>query len=532
VWEDVLNLPTSVEGDYRGSAYAGLCNVALAKKDAALEKKYVAYFYCKRAEAVDARLLRLRPSDPQLRWEEAHVLDTLGIILNRVKSTEVNTIEEWHCNPQFRTIYTGYTRQALNYFNRAKALSPITYQPILCHAASTALALGDKQPMKALGADARAHLLLARTFRKRAQLDALRPLINAHSVLGMVDEKDVTERRQIRERASSNFARAVQEFENAIRMDETDPTAFNGYARTNWMWYTLIPDDLSKIERSLAHEHALRAISLVATQEHPEDEGGYRDTLAEVLLIDKILPEAIKELELAVDLEARASALHNPLHHETLWDLAQAYCASSNDDIRIVGSTREENIAKALLFLDEIEQDEEVIEGQPLTGLIPPPACSSAYGAESHDNQRYALQRGEDVSAADASIGDSFNLRVGAYDVSGESARNLLLRLWTRDGQDRQPKCIPLADHSTETTIPIEQTHEYYFVQLKQLAGWKNKDCREQKAVSRIYAFRVFAKDRQPENREPIMTHPITLIFTEQSAADIGHVAGSPSSHR
>jgi tetratricopeptide (TPR) repeat protein len=82
LWQQMLRSSTSVSPLDRAAVYYGLCSEALYESRYAL-----AYFYCKRAEAVYAKLARTLPDDPNIKTSEAAVLHVLGVTLERKQQT-------------------------------------------------------------------------------------------------------------------------------------------------------------------------------------------------------------------------------------------------------------------------------------------------------------------------------------------------------------------------------------------------------------------------------------------------------------
>jgi tetratricopeptide (TPR) repeat protein len=368
LWRKVLTLDAAVvTREDRAASYFGLCSAA-QDFGGTRESAYVAYYYCRRAEELYARL---NSEDPEVIAAHAMVLDTLGVILDArlMKQAERETTD-WHCSDNSidwenvsddgtiskRTINTGpYLQNARLYYDRALALAPLD-SVIRCNAASVAYALGDREPMQALDRTSDAHQQLGDAIPQ----NAAHPL-RAHRV-------------------------ALKEYEQAVLRDPANTDARNGYAYRFWQWQyaaaqrKVQPPDLAVAVR--AEEFAREAVRLSdVTGESVSHRALLQSTFGEVLLAQGRSHEAIGVLRKAKTLAPKHTAFD-----QVRWDLAQAdRCAVAADRARsslrpaieaeILQNMKEATELGAVLDADDRLRESPGVEGT--RSLDPDPARPS-----------------------------------------------------------------------------------------------------------------------------------------------------------
>jgi tetratricopeptide (TPR) repeat protein len=352
LWRHIVALESAaVSPADRASSYLGLCRDISDHAPGEMPASYLAYFYCRRAEDLYARM---DAADPQVVTTHASVLNQLGVILRRmggplVPQEESEQETEWHCSiGSFhmsdvrdgriarRDIHRGpYTADALQYYQRALARNA-TDPVIRCNAAAAAYAMGDRTPMRALDATAQAHLQLGAEI---ASLASGWYAAEAHQL-------------------------AVAEYTKALRKDPTDVEAMNNYAYEYWQWErdaaaTSVeqPDEAIAINAESFAREAVRRSGLKGDGgPRPEE---LRSTLGEVLLGRGRPHEAIDELT-----GAAAAAPAHTRFDEIRWDLVQAYRCAADQDAGVPERRleRERYETRAAELLAKIEENDRTRE--------------------------------------------------------------------------------------------------------------------------------------------------------------------------
>jgi tetratricopeptide (TPR) repeat protein len=309
LWRKVI--ATSGHNAYlpdRASAYYGLCLDAFDS-----EQDNIAYFYCKQASMLYHQLALTLPNDPLVKQSEASVYNTLGVLLNRIESGGYEfEADEWSCYTKYVTAgdelmpfpiyHSRHSETALVYYERALALQP-NDRIIRCNAASTAWALGNKDPLNELINDPNVHLELAEEYQEQGKA-----LGNGSVVL---------------------FRAALDEYQEALKGSPSNVSALKGYAYTVWVWqyyYTSgwLVEGPSTDELDKAEWSARKAVDLAAGRPPALTEAMVRARLGEVLLGQGRLEQAIEELTFIIDKD-RDLIPHHPAVNEIRWDLVQAY---------------------------------------------------------------------------------------------------------------------------------------------------------------------------------------------------------------
>jgi tetratricopeptide (TPR) repeat protein len=297
---------------------------------------YMAYYYCKRAEALYADLVTAQHTDPEVKKGEAYVLHTLGGILanfQRPNKPPRDDQPQWECWVR-RPEGDLNSQEGLQYFMRALELLPDDYR-LRCYAARTAYALGHPWLLERLEADAMVHLNLANSYRRFAGVCAA---IARLSPAGYMRLEQTSYRRYVQLctaedgsfESAEHYRSALQEYDEAIRREPMNIDALIGYAYT--VWELLVHAGHTKELRGWIRyyaEHALvRARKAVALSSSPPEGimlALVRSRLGTAFLAQGSPEWAIQELE-----EAVLYVPNHPAYHEIRWALAQAYlCAAS-----------------------------------------------------------------------------------------------------------------------------------------------------------------------------------------------------------
>jgi tetratricopeptide (TPR) repeat protein len=377
LWLDVLRLSRRVNSaTIHGSAYYGLCNHAYRQgsQQPRLHRQwhYMAYYYCKRAEALYAGLATVQHTKPEVKKQEAAVFHTFGVILANFQQSTKPSVGDppgWDC---WATKPGGIlkSREALKYFNRALYLLPDNYLT-RCYAARTAYALGDLGPLEQLKTDFTAHLNLANSHRRLAGVCAWveRPIpgrirLENTSYRGYVelcDAKDGTPK------STEHFQRALDEYDEVVGRVPMNIEALTGYANTVWEWLISARPYYGfrgQIEYYAVRAvgHARKAVGLSSSSPDDRLQALVRSSLGKAFLAQGRLELAIMELE-----EVTKVIPNHPAYHEIHWALAQAYLCSASTAKR--ARLREEDVQPmeklAVALLRDIRQHEDTREFRP-----------------------------------------------------------------------------------------------------------------------------------------------------------------------
>ncbi len=354
LWLEVLRLPGLGDSAANlGSAYYGLCRQAnrqgrrFARLNAPPEPThppepwssyYMAYYYCKRAEAQYANLATTQHTNPEVKKGEAYVLQNLGMILanfQRPKKPSEGDKSGWECWATKLEANLN-SREGLRLFLRALDLLPDDYR-IRCYAARAAYAFGDSGRLERLQADPTAHLNLANSHRRLARVCA--SLVR----LSPVDYERLEQtsyRRYIKlckdkdglSTSPEHYQLALDEYDEVIRHEPMNVEALTGYADVVWEW--LIYAGHTKELRGRIEYYAEHAVGharqAAAFSSFPADEtmpAMIQATLGKAFLAQGKPEFAIEELEKVI-----RHVPNHPAYHDIYWALAQAYvCAASID---------------------------------------------------------------------------------------------------------------------------------------------------------------------------------------------------------
>ncbi|HEX9867821.1 MAG TPA: hypothetical protein VGC99_04380 [Candidatus Tectomicrobia bacterium] len=386
LWLEVLRLPGRGDSVANlGSAYYGLCRQAyrqgrrLARLDLQQERShppepwyYMAYYYCKRAEAQYASLATTQHTNPEVKKGEAYVLQNLGVILanfQRPKKPSEGDQSGWECWATKLEANLN-SREGLQFFLRALDLLPDDYR-IRCYAARAAYAFGDPGLLERLQAEPTAHLNLANSHRSLARVCA--SIVRLSPVeYGRLEQTSY--RRYIQlckgkdgfSTSPEHYQLALHEYDEVIRHEPMNIEALTGYADT--VWERLIYAGHTKELRGWIEYYAQRAVGharqAAAFSSFPPDEtipAIIQATLGKAFLAQGKPEFAIEELE-----EVVRHVPNHPAYHEIYWALAQAYvCAASIAKSPGVGDEDVDSRQKrAVELLGNIRQQEGTREFQ------------------------------------------------------------------------------------------------------------------------------------------------------------------------
>jgi hypothetical protein len=349
LWLQITPFPAgAVSVPNRALAYYGLCRQVTRQsrrlmRDApeAERLSYLAYFYCRQAEALYAGLPGDRRAKPGIKRAEARVLHARG---SGLESIQRKTFEpekfgrkplDWDCRAGDLT-QSPYAPASLRYYVRALTLSPDDRR-IQCYAARTAYVLGDPKLMERLNMDPGAHVNRASRHRRWA---------NVCSLIERSTEKIATYLREIQaydrlvkrcqptdvQGSVKNFRLALEEFNKAIVRDELNFEALTGYADTYWEWWvnwqsSMVHNETTAVAGTRAEVYARRAIALAGARPDPMAQPMAQFTLGKVLLTrgrPTGISSAIEQFEAAV-----GSVAHRPSFDDMRLSLLQVYrCAS------------------------------------------------------------------------------------------------------------------------------------------------------------------------------------------------------------
>jgi tetratricopeptide (TPR) repeat protein len=496
-----IALPTaavSAQRD-RAVAYTALCRDAHARMDEGMAQVYVAYFYCKRAQALYARLDPSERSDAKSREVEADIENELGITFELAGGnwTEESTAP-WHCNPfnpvadsiragevQRINVFRGpYTKTAIKHFARAQDL--YRENPIyLCNYASAVWELGNKVVMHALQNDDRAHAFAASEYHDMARTDVRFYLV------------------------------ALREWDEAIKLNPLNVDALNGYAYTFWQWRLNNPavnEDKDAPSPTVdmairAEQVARKAVSLVSGRTTPYQQAMIRSTLGEVLLARSRPEEAIEQLQRALK--------DAPQHHssdELRWDLTVAFtCAAQNERTLNPSADRIKTLlASAAKQLDIIRKHEEKRD-RPLFGQAPILLDPNLIYRVCMREPDYLLEKRpetrvqyeiESTTYASGPLCEWNGVSVFVLDNLGRymSVPKLRIHVW---GGDIDQRIDAARDDTVLLTTEPHDSQQYYFVQAEDDRGT---------AASSVHTFQTYRNDEDglcPQNH-------VKLVFRER----------------
>jgi tetratricopeptide (TPR) repeat protein len=375
---------------------------------------YMAYYYCKRAEAQYASLATTQHTNPEVKKGEAYVLQNLGVILanfQRPKKPSEGDQSGWECWATKLEANLN-SREGLQYFLRVLDLLPDDYR-IRCYAARAAYAFGAPRLLEWLQADPTAHLNLANSHRRLARVCA--SIVRLSPVeYGRLEQ--TTYRRYIQlcnakdgfSTSAEHYQLALHEYDEVIRHEPMNIEALTGYADT--VWERLIYAGHTKELRGWIEYYAERAVGharqAAAFSSFPPDEtipAIIQATLGKAFLAQGKPEFAIEELKIAV-----RHVPNHPAYHEIHWALAQAYvCAASIDKSLGVGDEDVDSRQKrAVELLGDIRQQEGTREFQLYSyrpGVLDSPwgalICDPRVGMESMPDPPITLQATRTVTA-------------------------------------------------------------------------------------------------------------------------------------
>jgi tetratricopeptide (TPR) repeat protein len=388
LWLKVLRLPGRDDSVANlGSAYYGLCRQAsrqgrrLARLSLQQGRShppepwslyYMAYYYCKRAEAQYASLATTQYTNPEIKKAEAYVLQNLGVILANFqppKRPSEGDQSGWECWATKLEANLN-SREGLQFFLRALDLLPEDYR-IRCYAARAAYASGNPELLERLQADPAAHLNLANSHRRLARVCASMVRLSPDEY-GRLEQTSY--RRYIQlckgedafSTSAEHYQLALDEYNEVIRYEPMNIEALTGYADT--VWERLINASNTEELRSWIAgypEQALRYARQAAAFSSVPPAGTMpamiQATLGKAFLAQGEPKFAIEELKKVV-----ARVPDHPAYYEIHWALAQAYvCAASIDKHLGVGDEDVELGEKlAVKLRGDIHQQERTREFQ------------------------------------------------------------------------------------------------------------------------------------------------------------------------
>jgi tetratricopeptide (TPR) repeat protein len=334
--------------------------------------EYSAFFYCRRAEALYARLSPSLRVDSEVRTGEATALYRLGYTLELAGRREVVSPETgkkqvvrevvlpkdhvwakktaWHCSAdtvtdediaetgevmRWRLPSSLFGRQSLKYYRYARDLLP--EDPVIgCAVASQSLSANhDPKPMQELEMNADAHSSLAEDFSRTAKdyssladgfSHTAKDYSNRDRKLSEIEEAIATIERKT---AAEYYRLALNEYKRATVLAPMNVGALNNYAYTFWQWKqnsSPLPGPDKDVH---AEEFARRAARLIdaAGDTSKIREAEVQSTLGEVLMGEgKPQKDIIEALQRAYsEVERSGHAYFN----EIRLDLVKAYGCKS-----------------------------------------------------------------------------------------------------------------------------------------------------------------------------------------------------------
>jgi tetratricopeptide (TPR) repeat protein len=372
LWQQLIMSSTKpVSAPNRAAAYYGLCRYALkqARYGAGQEADnrspdhspaemngrnnsdqtgsplgyYLAYYYCTQAKALYASLSDSAHSTSEITRAEAYVMQTLGTTLERLGPPAVQGLSvqapPWNCWPRpLRP--SAYARQSLRYYLRALSMLPDDRR-MHCYAARAASVLGNNQLMTHLQHDAAAHVNRAASHRRIAN-DCSRIESPTGKIFTHFYKSRARDRQRIRCPSQAptpylhlptsvyHYRRAIDEYAEAIKLNETDFEAFIGYAATFWEWWVDWQPSLQLPgpgigEAQDAEAYARHAVLLASAHADAATQAVARLILGRVLLARGRPDEAVAEFEPAFTLFSKAvgaTAVHpviDEIHRSLLY---------------------------------------------------------------------------------------------------------------------------------------------------------------------------------------------------------------------
>jgi tetratricopeptide (TPR) repeat protein len=521
-WESVVALPDVRKNSTdQGVAYYGLCRYYFLKRNRTPHDRYLAYYYCRRADAIYDMLPAQLTSDPDTKSLQAAIFNMLGVVID--DTTETNEVSgNWQCNAEaivrvdIPTEGVGLTpvpmhhprrpgpntRHALGYYSRALQLTPED-DILRCNVAATAEALDNTAPMEQLRQDASMHELLGEALLGRA--------------------KELT----TIESAPAFYRAALAEFEQAVELSPSSPDAMNNYGYGFWewrlRWFDKKPPDGP--EPAIAHraeELARNGLHLVQGKISLAKEAIFEDTLGEVLLGEGRPEEALVVLQ-----DAYHKSPKHAFYNEVRWDLAKAYvCVTDNDRLsKLPAGEAHDFWTEATGFFNEIRTLESSREMRPFTKisasldparLLQP--CSWRMGfmieREPKEGGRFLLARSAPIYGHEAPCNSS-GVWADVLDSNKKLAEGrFVLHFWGGGIDERVSTGSPTGADDIPLAPRPPNTHFYYLAQLE------NED---QEPLSSIYYIKTFKEDGKSCRRNGI--HLQFIRQPERNKAKIQVVA-------
>ena len=308
---------------------------------------YVAYYYCRQAEALYSSLAEPEHTNPEIIRAKAYVLQTLGVTLERLggpsealspgmpisvkRPTAQGSSSTWHCSRQ-EVQPNAYARDSLQYYLRALTLLPDDRR-IHCYAARAASLLGNHELMAHLEHDAIARVNLAVSHRKLANtcssVDSPTAKLIGQQLYTPLHDKILNRCTQKGEVPASAhyYQKASEEYAKAITYNDTHFDALIGYANTFWEWWIHWPPSLhltgpSDHEAALAERYARRAVILASTQADLFAHAMVQSILGKVLLARGRSEMAIEQLQQA--LKQLQQTPHGAAQHPTVGEVRRS----------------------------------------------------------------------------------------------------------------------------------------------------------------------------------------------------------------
>jgi tetratricopeptide (TPR) repeat protein len=347
---------------------------------------YSAFFYCKRAESLYARLSPSLRTDSEVRTGEATVFYRLGNTLERAGRRETVSPEAgkkdvvsrwdhvwakktaWHCSTdtfadediaedgtvmQWRLPSSLFGRESLRYYRYGRALLP--EDPVIgCAVASQSLSANhDPKPMQDLEMNADAHSSLAHDISDAAARANGKTAIKLYRL-------------------------ALNEYKRATDLEPMNVVALNNYAYTFWQWKQKSPlrQGPDKDVPGRAEEFASRAVRLIDAAGNTSKirEAEVQSTLGEVLIGEGNSQKGLEALQTAYS-EVKRSG--HSYFNEIRLDLVKAYGCKNIPPVR--------ELLKAILDAEGTREDQpytKYLESVELSGI-----CRGLPGAQVEELQ-------------------------------------------------------------------------------------------------------------------------------------------------
>jgi tetratricopeptide (TPR) repeat protein len=352
LWQQLITSSTKpVTAPNRAAAYYGLCRYALKQARTGPRKEansrspdhppthemngrsslpdtdspldhYLAYYYCTQAKALYARLTGTERSISEVTRAEAYVMQTLGITLEGLglATAEGLLVQEPQWNCWRRALRpNSYARESLRYYLRALSLLPDDRR-IHCYAARAASVLDNNQLMTHLQHDAAAHVNLAASHRRIANQCSLieSPTGKLFTHFHKSPTRDSQRKPCLSQEPTQylptsvyHYRQAIDEYAEAIKLNETNFDAVIGYAATFWEWWVDWQPALQLPGPGIGEAHdaetyARHAVLLASAHSDAATQSVARLILGKVLLARGRPDEAIAEFEPAFALFTKA----------------------------------------------------------------------------------------------------------------------------------------------------------------------------------------------------------------------------------